>query len=96
MTNNSNQSYQYPLDLTWTGEEMAAVISFFNQVEAFYEAKVSKQAFLAAYQAFKVVVPSKMQEKQLDRDFEKSSGYSSYRALQEVKKSERDFIKVKA
>ncbi len=63
----ANNSYQYPLDLTWTGEEMAVVISFFNQVEDFYESKVSREAFLIAYRQFKEVVPSKMAEKQLDR-----------------------------
>lgn len=91
-----NHAYQYPLDLTWTGEEMATVISFFNQVEAFYETKVSRDAFLAAYQHFKQIVPSKMAEKQLDREFEKVSGYSSYRAVQEVTKSERQFVKYQA
>jgi uncharacterized protein YktA (UPF0223 family) len=89
-------NYQYPLDLTWTGEEMAVVISFFNQVEALYETKVSREAFLGAYKAFKQIVPSKMQEKQLDRDFEQVSGYSIYRAVQEVTKSERDFLKHQA
>jgi uncharacterized protein YktA (UPF0223 family) len=90
------EQYQYPLELTWTGEEMTSVISFFNQVEAFYESKVSRDGFLTAYRAFKRVVPSKMQEKQLDRDFEKASGYSSYRAIQEVTKSERQFVKYQA
>jgi uncharacterized protein YktA (UPF0223 family) len=89
-------TYQYPLDLTWTSEEMTVVISFFNQVESFYETKVSREAFLSAYRAFKTVVPSKMQEKQLDREFEKVSGYSIYRAVQEVTKSERDFLKHQA
>lgn len=91
-----SQHYQYPLDLTWTGEEMATVISFFNQVEAFYETKVSRETFLAAYRQFKQVVPSKMLEKQLDREFEKASGYSTYRALQEVTKSERSIVKYQA
>lgn len=91
-----SQHYQYPLDLTWTGEEMATVISFFNQVEAFYETKVSRETFLADYRQFKQVVPSKMQEKQLDREFEKASGYSTYRALQEVTKSERSIVKYQA
>ncbi|GFH42517.1 UPF0223 protein YfdD [Lactococcus hodotermopsidis] len=92
----SNSSYQYPLDYTWTGEEMAAVISFFNQVENFYETKVARDEFMSAYRLFKQIVPSKMQEKQLDRDFEKVSGYSAYRAIQEVSKSERQFVKHQA
>jgi uncharacterized protein YktA (UPF0223 family) len=85
--------YQYPLDFTWTSKEMASVISFFNQVEAYYETKVSREAFLIAYTEFKKIVPSKMQEKQLNREFEKVSGYSIYQAVQEVRKSERQFVR---
>lgn len=91
-----NRNYQYPLDLTWTSLELAQVISFFNRVEDFYETSVSRDELLAAYRLFKTIVPSKMQEKQLDREFEKVSGYSSYRALQEAKSSERQTIKYKA
>ena len=91
-----NRNYQYPLDLSWTSIEFAQVISFFNRVEDFYETQVSRDELLAAYRVFKIVVPSKMQEKQLDRDFEKVSGYSTYRALQEAKRSERQTIKYKA
>lgn len=87
------ENYTYPMDFTWTTEEMTAVISFFNQVEAFYESKVSKSEFLSYYQAFKQVVPSKMQEKQLGRDFEAASNYSLYRAVKAVQESERDSVK---
>lgn len=64
---------------------MATVIAFFNQVEDYYEARVDQKKFLATYQAFKQVVPSIGQEKQLDREFEQASGYSSYRALKDMK-----------
>ena len=88
-----NNNYNYPLDLTWSTEEMTSVLYFFNQVEKFYEEKVKRQDFLEAYRKFKEVVPSKMQEKQLDREFEKVSGYSTYRAIQEAKKNEREFVR---
>ncbi|AEU41236.1 hypothetical protein uc509_0546 [Lactococcus cremoris subsp. cremoris UC509.9] len=71
---------------------MTEVLSFFNQVEKFYESKVEKELFLESYAAFKKVVPSKMQEKQLGRDFEQSSGYSLYRALKEVEASGKRFV----
>ncbi|GBG96786.1 UPF0223 family protein [Lactococcus termiticola] len=83
------EHYSYPLDLSWTTDEMSTVVSFFNQVEKFYEDRVQKADFLDSYRAFKTVVPSKMQEKQLGREFESASGYSLYRAVQEVTKSER-------
>ncbi|MFV0556413.1 MAG: UPF0223 family protein [Lactovum sp.] len=81
-------NYQYPLDLSWSTEEMATVIAFFTQVEEFYEKKVDKKFFMSSYKKFKEVVPSKGQEKQLDKEFEKLSGYSSYRALKSLSKDE--------
>ena len=70
---------------------MTVVLSFLNQVEKYYESKVEVATFLEAYQAFKKVVPSKMQEKQIGRDFEKASGYSLYLAVKGVQASERKF-----
>ncbi|VOT74150.1 hypothetical cytosolic protein [Streptococcus pneumoniae] len=35
-----NKQYSYPLDLSWSTEELASVLSFFNDVEAAYESKV--------------------------------------------------------
>lgn len=35
-----NKQYSYPLDLSWSTEELASVLSFFNDVEAAYEGKV--------------------------------------------------------
>ncbi|MDR0299635.1 MAG: UPF0223 family protein [Streptococcaceae bacterium] len=78
------ENYHYPLDLSWTATEMAIVIAFFNQVEAYYESKIDKNKFLSSYKEFKKIVPSISQEKQLDREFEKVSGYSTYRALKGV------------
>jgi uncharacterized protein YktA (UPF0223 family) len=86
------ENYTYPLDLSWSTAEMTAVLSFFNQVEKFYESKVEKEIFLAAYAEFKIIAPSKMQEKQLGRDFEASSGYSLYRAVKEVTASGKRFV----
>ena len=78
------ENYNYPLDLSWSTTEMTEVLSFFNQVE--------KEVFLESYNAFKKIVPSKMQEKQLGRDFELSSGYSLYHAVKEVKASGKRFV----
>lgn len=87
------ENYNYPLDLSWSAAEMSTVLSFFNQVEQFYEAKVEKNQFLTAYKKFKAIVPSKMQEKQLGREFEAASGYSIYRAVKAVQESEKSYVK---
>ncbi|WP_193438498.1 UPF0223 family protein, partial [Streptococcus suis] len=32
-----NKNYSYPLDFSWSTEEISSVLSFLNQVEAAYE-----------------------------------------------------------
>ena len=80
-----NKQYSYPLDLSWSTEELASVLSFFNDVEAAYETKVEAKKLLDSYKLFKSVVPSKSEEKLLGREFEAVSGYSFYRAVQLAK-----------
>ncbi len=43
--------------------------------------------FLKTYQQFKTVVKSIGEEKRLGREFEKASGYSLYRTVQQAKKN---------
>ena len=83
------KSYSYPLDYAWTADEMATVIQFFNAVEKAYESQVPVDELLVSYQAFKTIVPGKAQEKQLDSDFEKVSGYSTYRAVMAAKEKKK-------
>lgn len=80
-----NKQYSYPLDLSWSTEELASVLSFFNDVEAAYEDKVEVKKLLESYKEFKLVVPNKSEEKRLGREFETVSGYSLYRAVQAAK-----------
>ena len=80
-----NKQYSYPLDLSWSTEELASVLSFFNDVEAVYEDKVEAKKLLNSYKGFKEVVPSKSEEKRLGREFETVSGYSLYREVQAAK-----------
>ncbi|OEL02747.1 hypothetical protein AST12_09885 [Staphylococcus succinus] len=77
--------YQYPIDLDWSNDEMMQVVSFFNAIESFYESKVEGETLLERYKQFKAIVPSKAEEKQIFKEFEKSSGYNSYKAVQAVK-----------
>lgn len=79
--------YQYPLDLDWTNDEMMDVIHFFNKIENYYESSVKGEEVKKAYKSFKQIVPGKAEEKQLFKEFEKSSGYNSYKVVQEVNKN---------
>ncbi|MBF0806040.1 MULTISPECIES: UPF0223 family protein [unclassified Streptococcus] len=74
--------YSYPFDESWSTEELASVLSFFNRVEEAYEGGVEARVLLEAYEKFKQVVPGKALEKTLGREFEAASGYSLYRAQQ--------------
>lgn len=80
------KDYNYPLDLDWTTEEMVQVTNLWAAVEAAYETGIDSQQFLANYRAFKTVVKSIGEEKQLGNLFEKVSGYSLYRVVQQAKK----------
>ena len=80
-----NKQYSYPLALSWSTEELASVLSFFNDIEAAYETQVDSKKLLESYKVFKSVVPSKSEEKRLGREFESVSGYSFYRAVQLAK-----------
>lgn len=86
------ENYSYPLDLSWSTEELASVLSFFNKVEEAYESKVEAGEYLKAYHAFKQVVPSIGEEKRLGQEFEQVSGYSLYRATQAAKQKEQGWF----
>ena len=52
-------NYSYPLDPSWSTEEITTVLHFLSQVEKAYESKVDRDQLLEAYKAFKTVVPGK-------------------------------------
>ncbi|MGX7776803.1 UPF0223 family protein [Streptococcus pluranimalium] len=89
-----NNTYSYPLDLSWSTEEITSVLCFFNHVEKAYERKVDVHAFLEAYVAFKQVVPSKGEEKRLDKAFEQASGYSTYRAVRAARSQSEGWLRL--
>ena len=86
------KNYSYPLDLSWSTEELASVLSFFNKVEEAYESKVEAKEYMEAYRAFKKVVPSIGEEKRLGREFEEVSGSSLYSATKNKKKKEEGWF----
>ena len=79
--------YSYPLSTDWTTQEMVNVVQFFEAVEAAYEKGINREDFMARYRRFKEVVPSQAEEKTIFREFEKASGYVSYKAVKSAKES---------
>lgn len=85
-------NYSYPLDPSWSTEEITTVLHFLSQVEKAYESGVDRDQLLQAYKAFKIVVPGKAPEKQLDKAFEESSGFSTYQAIKAAKAQDKGLI----
>ena len=83
----NSMEYSYPLSTDWTTQEMVDVVQFFEAVEAAYEKGIDREEFMARYRRFKVIVPSQAEEKTIFRDFEKASGYVSYRAVKMAKEA---------
>lgn len=88
-------NYQYPIDETWSTEEIIDVINFFSLVEKAYEKRVNSSDFIIAYKRFKQIVPSKSEEKRIFSEFEKASGYSSYHVVKKAKEQEDNVITMK-
>ncbi|MDR2465622.1 MAG: UPF0223 family protein [Streptococcaceae bacterium] len=81
--------YQYPIDLDWEIEEMVMVTDFYALIEAAYEKNVSAETLLTQYAKFKTVVKSIAHEKTIDREFERASGYSIYKAMKVAKEKKK-------
>lgn len=88
------KDYQYPLDLDWTTDEMVVVTNMWTAVEKVYETGLETTAFLNIYKQFKEVVKSIGEEKRLGNEFERVSGYSLYRAVQQAKNQETGKLKL--
>ncbi len=78
-------NYAYPLNPDWSSEEIATVIDLLVAVETAYESKITAKDLLDKYRAFKGIVDSISEEKQIDRAFQEVSGYSIYRTVQKAK-----------
>ncbi|MGT2957748.1 hypothetical protein A9Q68_02335 [Streptococcus bovimastitidis] len=89
-----SDNYTYPLDMNWSTDDITSVLSFLNQVEKAYESKVEASQLLQTYKSFKEIVPSKSQEKQIDKAFQKASGYSSYQVVKKAKEIEKGFFSI--
>ncbi|KRL08592.1 hypothetical protein FD05_GL001757 [Lentilactobacillus otakiensis DSM 19908 = JCM 15040] len=75
--------YEYPLIDGLGVDEIIDVVNFFQTIEQAYEqsAGVKRADFIDAYRKFQQVVPAKMEQKQLEREFEHRSGYDSYQVI---------------
>ncbi|WP_227395660.1 UPF0223 family protein [Jeotgalibacillus aurantiacus] len=80
--------YQYPISMDWSTEEIVDAVKFYGAVERAYEKSVNRDDFMTLYRRFKEIVPSKSEEKTIDREFSEMSGYSIYRAQKKARETE--------
>lgn len=80
-------NYSYPFDETWTQADIVTVIALYNAVEQAYESGVKRDEFLQKYRSFQQVVPMKMEQKRLDKEFELQSGHSIYQVFKSCQKA---------
>ena len=74
--------YTYPIDYDlYTKEEAVVLIEFLALIEDANEGKVDKGLLLKKYKKFRSIINSVSTEKQMDKKFEKMSGYSIYKTL---------------
>ncbi len=88
--------YQYPIDYSWSTEEIVDVIHFFEAVERAFEKGIEREELMKVYRRFKEIVPSKAEEKTICGEFEEISGYSSYQVIKRAKEApagEKIFMK---
>ncbi|UTH14534.1 UPF0223 family protein [Macrococcus equipercicus] len=79
--------YSYPIDLSWSPEEMVDVVNFLSCIEEAYESKIDPALMNDRYQRFKHVVPGKAEENTIYKDFKKASGYDGYIVVKAMKEA---------
>ncbi|GAB2543291.1 UPF0223 family protein [Gracilibacillus alcaliphilus] len=88
-------NYSYPIDPSWSTNEIIDVVNYYSLIEKAYEKGVSKQDLIVAYNRYKEIVPSKSEEKQLDKQFEKQSSYVPFRVIKKARElANHDIIKL--
>lgn len=90
----SGKNFAYPILPGWNKADIIAASKLYSAISNAYETGIVRQELLDAYTDFKVVVPSKSEEKQIDREFEKDSGYSIYQTMKVARQTTSQRIKM--
>ncbi|GAF24282.1 MULTISPECIES: UPF0223 family protein [Shouchella] len=73
-----------PIRYEWSQEEIVVVAEFFDLIAQTQEKGVDARVLQSAYQAFKRVVPSKAEEKQLFKEIDEQLGLSCYKVVKQA------------
>ena len=80
--------YHYPISIDWSTEEIIDVMKFFDLVERAYEKSITRKELMAVYNRYKEIVPSKSEEKTIDKEFQEATGFSTYQVVKKAKNEE--------
>ncbi|WP_078430620.1 UPF0223 family protein [Alkalihalobacterium alkalinitrilicum] len=79
-----------PMSLDWSKEEVIDIMAFFQAVEDAHGSGVERAKLLSLYRRFKEIVPSKSEEKQLFKQYERESRVSCYHVIKKAKENEEN------
>ncbi|AIC94967.1 MULTISPECIES: UPF0223 family protein [Shouchella] len=77
-----------PIRYEWSQEEIVVVAEFFDLIAQTQEKGVDASVLKSAYRAFKHVVPSKAEEKQLFKDVDEQLNLSCYKVVKQANEQE--------
>lgn len=89
-------NYSYPIFPDWSKEELMDMMALYNAVESAYEDVngVNAEKVVNLYNRFREINPAKMEQKQIDRDFQNISDYSIYKTFQAATKAKTKNIRM--
>lgn len=89
-------NYYYPIFPDWSKEELMDMMALYNAVESAYEDAngINAEKVIKLYNRFREINPVKMEQKQINRDFQNISGYSLYKAFQAATKAKTKNIRM--
>ncbi|SEN64647.1 Uncharacterized protein YktA, UPF0223 family [Amphibacillus marinus] len=85
-------NYNFPLDESWSTNEIVSVVEFLSIIEQAYHKAISAQEIISKYRRFKEIVPSKGEEKAIGRQFEKETGCSLYLTVKQAQQNSNQKI----
>ncbi|CAM2827340.1 UPF0223 family protein [Fructilactobacillus fructivorans] len=82
MPQKTNESYSYPIVDDWSRKELIDVCHFFENIEmAYNKSGVSRKNLMDSYHRFCEINPAKVEQNNLQRDFEKQSELDVYHVM---------------
>jgi uncharacterized protein YktA (UPF0223 family) len=90
------KNYAYPIIDDWSQDELVKMIKLFNLTEDAYEKHngVDVSEFVNQYNLFRQINPSKMEQKQICREFYDTSGYDIYKVYKLIGDTSKKRLKI--